>query len=163
MTQLIYDLCLLYKIVDCIISDVIDMQTDDTLYETIEAFAKQKDETIKSAKNLTKDRKQLTSNNFLKFNEIRIERLDSNEIIHFRQRTHIQEIQLVQSIDVNIISVREKIRIKLILREQYITQRTRKAYLTSICQSKTFFDLSRAAQLTEIISDDIIALNKRLQ
>ncbi len=93
MTQLIYDLCLLYKIVDCIISDVIDMQTDDTLYETIEVFAKQKDETIKSAKILTKNKKQLISNNSLKFNEIRIERLDSNEIIYFRQKTHIQDIQ----------------------------------------------------------------------
>ncbi len=51
-----YDFCLFYKIIDDFISDIIDMQTDDTLHETIEAFAKQKDETIKSAKILTKDR-----------------------------------------------------------------------------------------------------------
>ncbi len=57
MIQFTYDSCLLYKIdLKDFISDIIDMQTDDTLHETIEAFAKQKDETIKSAKILTKDR-----------------------------------------------------------------------------------------------------------
>ncbi len=94
MTQFTYDLCLLYKIIDSIISDVIDMQTDDTLYETIKAFAKQEDETIKSAKIIIKNRERLISDNSLKFNETRIERLDSNliEIIYFRQETHIQDI-----------------------------------------------------------------------
>ncbi len=55
MTQFTYDLCLLYKtfLIDktsnkSTISDILGMQTDDTLYETIEAFAKQKDEAIKS-------------------------------------------------------------------------------------------------------------------
>jgi predicted transcriptional regulator len=54
-------------------------------------------------------------------------------------------------------------RIKLIIKEQYVTQRAREAYLTSICQSKASFDLSHAAQSIEITSDDINALNKRLQ
>jgi hypothetical protein len=76
------------------------MQTDDILYETIEAFVKQKDEAIKSAKILTKNKEQLTSKNSLKFNETRIEQLDSNsnesnKAIYFRQKTHIQDIQLI--------------------------------------------------------------------
>ncbi len=66
------------------------MQTDDTLYETIETFAKQKDETIKSAKILTKNKEQFISDNLLKFNEIRIESL--NKTIHFRQKTYIRDI-----------------------------------------------------------------------
>ncbi len=97
MTQFTYDFCLLYKIIDSILSDVIEMQTDDTLYETIKAFAKQKDEAIKLAKIMTKNRKRLISDNSLKFNEIRIERV--NKTIHFRQKTHIQDIQLIQSIE----------------------------------------------------------------
>jgi hypothetical protein len=125
MTQFIYDFCLLYKIIDSIISNVIDMQTDYTLYEIIEAFTKQKDETIKSAKILTKDKKQLTSNNLLKFNETRIERLNSNEIIYFRQETHIQDIQLMKSIESFTINAREKVRVNLTFRKQYIAQRTR--------------------------------------
>jgi hypothetical protein len=104
MTQFTYDLCLLHKIIDSIISDVIDMQIDDTLYEAIEAFAKQKDDAIKSAKIMIKNRKRLISENSLKFNEIRIERLDSNEIIYSRQKTHIQDIQLIQSVESSITS-----------------------------------------------------------
>ncbi len=85
------------------------MQTDDTLYEAIETFAKQKNEAIKSTKIMIKNRERLISDNLLKFNEIRIERLDSNqnelndskdmndsnEAIYFRQKTHIQDIQLI--------------------------------------------------------------------
>ncbi len=105
MTSFTYDSCLLYKIIDDFVSDILGMQTDDTLYETIETFAKQKDETIKSAKIMIKNRKRLIIDNSLKFNETRIERLDSNqndlndsnendsnEVIYFRQKTHIQSI-----------------------------------------------------------------------
>ncbi len=124
MTSFTYDFYLLYKIdlKDFKLLEIVDMQTDDTLYEAIEAFAKQKNEAIKSAKILTKDREQLISENLLKFNEIRIERLDSNESIYFRQKTHIQDIRLIQSIESSIISAREKVRVSLTLRKQYIAQ-----------------------------------------
>ncbi len=116
MTQFTYDFCLLYKtfFVDkisnkSIISGIVGMQTDDTLYETTKAFAKQKDEAIKSAKIMIKNRERFISDNSLKFNETRIERLDSNEIIYFRQETHIQDIQLINSIDSSsITSARKK-------------------------------------------------------
>jgi hypothetical protein len=51
----------------------------------------------------------------------------------------------------------------LISRDQYIVQRAREAYLISICQSEASFDLFHAVQSTEMSSDDINALNKRLQ
>ncbi len=56
-------------------------------------------------------------------------------------------------------------RIKLITREQYVTQRARDAYLTSICQLEASFDLSHAVQFIDstFCSDDVITLNKRLQ
>jgi hypothetical protein len=56
-------------------------------------------------------------------------------------------------------------RIKLITKEQYVTQRARDVYLTFICQFEASFDLSRAAQFIEstFSFDDIISLNKRLQ
>jgi hypothetical protein len=72
---------------------------------------------------MIKNRERLISNNFLKFNETRIERLDSNlnEVIYFRQETHIQDIQLIQSIEsLSITNVREKVCINLNLSEQYI-------------------------------------------
>jgi hypothetical protein len=46
-----------------------------------------------------------------------------------------------------------------------VIQRARETYLTCICQFEASFDLSHAAQSTDSIfcSDDVIALNKRLQ
>jgi hypothetical protein len=143
------------------------MQTDDTLILVDQSFAVVEKEAIHSAKLMIKTREQMTFINLLKFNDTRIERLESNEIdiIYFRQETHIQEIQLIQSIESIIISARSKVRIKLISREQYVTQRAREAYLTSICHLESSFDLFHAAQFTDstFCQDDVIALNKRLQ
>jgi hypothetical protein len=141
------------------------MQTDDTLILADQLFAVVEKEAIHSAKIMIKTREQLIFTNSLKFNDTRIERIDSseNEAIYFRQETHIQDIQLIQSIDTIITSIRDKMRIKLIIREQYVAQRARDVYLASICQSEASFDLSHAAQSTEMSSDDVNALNKRLQ
>jgi hypothetical protein len=139
------------------------MQTDDTLILADQSFAVVENETIISANIMIKTREQLISNNSLKFNDTRIERLDSNEPIYYRQETHIQEIQLIQLIESIITSARDKVRIKLTSRKQYVTQRARETYLTFICQSEAFFDLSHAVHSIEISKNDINALNKRLQ
>jgi hypothetical protein len=140
------------------------MQIDDILILIDQSFAIAEKEAIHSAKIMIKIREQLISNNLLKFNDTRIERVDSNDAIYFRQETHIQDIQLINLIESTIItSARDKIRAMLIFRDQYIAQRAREAYLTSICQSEASFDLFHAAQSTEMSSDDINALNKRLQ
>jgi hypothetical protein len=141
------------------------MQTDDTLILVDQSFAIVEDEAIHSIKIMIKTREQLISNNSLKFNDTRIERLDSNESIYYRQETHIQDIQLIQSIESIITSARSKVRIKLISRKQYVIQRAREIYLTFICQFEASFDLSHAAQSIDstFCSDDVIILNKRLQ
>ncbi len=140
------------------------MQTDDTFILVDQSFAVVKKEAIHSAKIIIKTRKQLISNNLLKFNDTQIERIESNDAIYFRQETHIQDIQLINLIkSIIIISVRDKIRAMLISKDQYIVQRAREVYLTFICQSKASFDLSHAAQSIEVSSNDINALNKRLQ
>jgi hypothetical protein len=141
------------------------MQTDDTFILADQSFAVIENEAIISAKIMIKTREQLISNNSLKFNDIKIERLDSNESIYYRQKTHIQDIQLIQSIESIITNARSKVRIKLISRKQYVTQRAREIYLTSICQLEASFDLSDAAQFTDstFCSDEVIAFNKRLQ
>ncbi len=171
MTQFTYDSCLLYIITkdtaaSHICMRIVSMQTDDTLILADQSFAVAEEKVVHSAKIMIKAREQLTSTNPLKFNDTRIERLESNEtgIIYFRQETHIQGIQLIDSVESTIItSARSKVRIKLILRDQYIAQRAREAYLVSICQSEAFFDLSHVDQLIEMSSDDINVLNKRLQ
>jgi hypothetical protein len=140
------------------------MQTNNTLILADQSFAVVEKETIHSAKVMTKTREHLTLENSLKFNDIRIERADSR-VIYFRQEMHIQDIQLIQSTDAIIINARGKMRIKLVSKEQYVIQRAREAYLTSICQIEASFDLSHAAQSTDLTScsDDVTTLNKRLQ
>jgi hypothetical protein len=73
------------------------MQTDDTLILIDQSFVVVEKKAIHSAKIMIKTREQLTFINSLKFNNTRIERLESNEIdiIYFRQEIHIQEIQLI--------------------------------------------------------------------
>jgi hypothetical protein len=124
------------------------MQTDDTFILIDQSFAIAEKEAIHSAKIMIKTREQLILNNSSKFNDTRIERIDSNDIIYYRQETHIQDIQLIQLIESIITSARDKVRIKLISRKQYVTQRAREAYLTSICQLEASFDLFHAAQLS---------------
>jgi hypothetical protein len=111
---------------------------------------------------MIKSREQLISDNSLKFNDTRIERIE-DDTIYFRQETHIQDIRLIQSTETIVTNARDKVRIMLTSRDQYIAQRAREAYLASICQSEASFDLSHAAQFTEMSSDDINVLNKRLQ
>ncbi len=86
MISFTYNSCLLYIII-CIQIDlrIVDMQTDDTLILVDQLFAVVEEETIYSAKIMIKTREQLISNNSLKFNDIRIERFDSNESIYYRQ------------------------------------------------------------------------------
>jgi hypothetical protein len=138
------------------------MQIDDTLILADQSFVVVEEEAIISVKIMIKTREQLTSINSLKFNDTRIERIDPNEVIYFRQETHIQDIQLIKVEFTIITNARDKIRAMLTFRDQYIAQRTRETYLASICQSEASFDLFRAAQSIEIISNDITALNKRL-
>jgi hypothetical protein len=167
MIQFIYDFCLLYILLIIIVQtgmSIIGMQTDDTLILADQSFAVVEEEAIHSAKLMTKTREQLISNNSLKFNDTRIERSDPNESIYYRQEAHIQDIQLIQSIESIITNARDKVRIKLTSKEQYVTQRAREAYLTSICQFEASFDLSHAAQFNDstFCQNDVIALNKRL-
>jgi hypothetical protein len=140
------------------------MQIDDILILINQLFAIVEKEAIHSVKIMTKTREQLTSTHLLEFNDTQIERIDSNKVIYFRQQTHIQDIQLINSVEFTIItSARDKIKTMLTLRNQYIAQRAREAYLISICQSETSFDVSHATQFIEISSDDTNVLNKRLQ
>jgi CMP-2-keto-3-deoxyoctulosonic acid synthetase len=94
MTQFTYDSCLLY-IIDRICIKIVNMQTNDTLILTNQSFAVVEKKAVYSAKIMTKTREQLTFENSLKFNDTRIERIDSNKAIYFRQETHIQDIQLI--------------------------------------------------------------------
>jgi hypothetical protein len=140
---------------------IVDMQIDDTLILTDLNFATAKKKAIIDAKIMTKSRDHLDSNFSLKFNDTIIERQEND--IYLRQISQSEHLQLVQNVDIAITSSRDKIRLALISKEQYVTQRARSAYVASICQSKASFDLSLAVQSIEVSSRNITTLNKRLQ
>jgi hypothetical protein len=52
---------------------------------------------------------------------------------------------LIKDIDIAIINFRNKIKFAIISKKQYVTQWTRDAYVASICQFETSFNLSFAA------------------
>jgi archaeosine-15-forming tRNA-guanine transglycosylase len=88
---------------------------------------------------MIKSRDCLDSNFSLKFNDTIIERQKND--IYFRQISQSDHFQLIQNVDIAITSSKNKIRLVLTSKEQYVTQRARDAYVASICQSKASFDL----------------------
>ncbi len=88
MIQFTYNSCLLYKSES---RDIVSMQIDDILILTDQSFAIVEKEAIHSAKIMTKTREQLTFENSLNFNDTRIQQINSNNIIYFRQKTHWYE------------------------------------------------------------------------
>jgi hypothetical protein len=135
------------------------MQTNDILILIDSNFATAKKKAIIDAKIMIKSRNNLDSNSSLKFNDTIIERQEND--IYLRQFSQFDHLQSIQNIDIVIISSKDKIKLALISKEQYVTQRARDAYVTSICQFETSFDLSFAAQSIEISTENIATLNKR--
>ena len=111
---------------------------------------------------MTKKRIYLTLDILIKFNDIMI-RLASSKDIILSQKTRIESVSLIKNYEISIINSRDIVREKLSLKEQYVTQRARNAYIASICQLKVFFDLFYVAQSIKFFSNDINALNKRLK
>jgi hypothetical protein len=137
------------------------MQTNDILILIDSNFAAAKEKAIIDAKIMTKSRDNLESNSSLKFNDTIIERQEHD--IYLKQIFQSDHLQLMKDVDIAIISFRSKIKLALISKNQYVAQRARDAYVASICQFETSFDLSLAAQSIEISSENITILNKRLQ
>ncbi len=118
---------------------IVDMQIDNTLILIDANFAIAEKKTIINVKIMIKSRNCFDSNFSLKFNDTIIERQEND--IYFRQSSQSDHLQLIQNVDIANTSSKNKIKLALISKEQYVTQRARNAYVASICQSKTSFDL----------------------
>lgn len=136
MRESTYDSCFLY------ISDpfgIVRMQTDITLILANNEFISIEEDTIKSAKIITKDREHLTSAHRLKFNSVQI-KLDSNKMV-VTKKSRVGEIFLVTDHIPDFTSSRGITRKQLLSKKQYLAWKARSAYITSICQSEAFFNL----------------------
>lgn len=111
---------------------------------------------------LSKVREHLAIEKPIKFNRGIIE-LTKEGVLTLRQERQIAAISIVKGTSGVTTSTKRVIQSNLTPKEQYIAQRARGAYVASICQLEAAYDLSRAAQSTDPTSEDIAALNKRLQ
>lgn len=123
-------------------------------------FAAMKEENIKTAKFITKERACLLPKTLIKFNGTWIQ-LMPNSNITLSQETRVGGISLIKDYEACTTSSRGVVRTNLYSKEQYIAQRARGAYLASICQPEASFDrFMPPSQQSFLLM--IAALNKQL-
>ena len=159
MIESTYDFCLLYR---HRFFGIVGFQTNDIFMLASEEFAVDEKNTIAKTKFLIKSRNCLTTIETIKFNELKIELHFNSEII-LRQKTHVEKISFIKRFCISFISTRDVVRENLIIKNQYIVQKIRDAYLISFCQFEVSFDFSHAIQAINISDIDVISLNKKLQ
>ncbi len=168
MIEFTYDSCLLFikQINQSKPSndfEVIEMQTDDILMLGDNQFADLKENELAKAKLTFKNREMLTTLISIKFND-RVIIIDSSGILLLNQLKQFDQIRLINvSVSIDLISSRGQIRKSVTLKDQYVAQRTRDAYIVTMSQSEAIFDLSVAAQVTNSKEENAKRLNQRLQ
>ena len=140
---------------------IVGIQINNILILADNDFASIEEDVIKSTKIMTKNREYLTYAHPLKFSGAQI-KLDLDRIVLIKE-SHIGGILLVTDNIADLTSFKGITRKKLSPKEQYLGQRAKSAYITSVYQPEAFFNFSQAAQIIEFLSDDIVLLNKRLQ
>jgi hypothetical protein len=144
-------------------NEVVNLQTNDILIFANQEFADKKEKAILEVKIMIKSQEKLDSKISIKFNDIIITRLENeNDDIYLNQITQSDHLQSIKKINVDTTSSREVIRFDFTSKKQYVTQRTRDTYLTSICQFEVLYDLSVAVQSIDHFFSDIEILNKRI-
>jgi hypothetical protein len=112
------------------------------------SFGKLADTKLKEENLRAKDKKKLSPNCPLDFNG-GILSIDANTI-YLKQKKQADKLEILDAKSTN-------------LKQEYMQQRARGAYLASLCQPEAAFDLSIAAQHQEPVEEDVKALNKRLK
>jgi hypothetical protein len=113
-----------------------------------------------------KRREKLNLITSIKFNDELIILIndDNDKSLLFTQSKQFDQIKLINlSFSINLTSSREEIRKMITLKDQYIAQRARDAYIATISQFEASFDLSFAAQTINLKEEDAKRLNQRLQ
>jgi hypothetical protein len=125
-------------------------------------FADLKENELIKVKLTFKNREKLTHFTSIKFNDEVISKNDHDLLLN--QLKQFDQIKLINlSFSVNLISSRDQIRKSVILKNQYVAQRAREAYIATLSQSEISFDLFVAAQIINSKEKDVKRLNKRLQ
>jgi hypothetical protein len=160
--QSTYDPCLLYS-AESVRFGVVGLQTDNTIILADVTFVANKESQLKESKLLSKPREQLTRLHALKFNSSSITLQEDGSILLTQERQY-QNIQTVTIRSKDLKNARGAICKDISLKDQYILQRARGAYVATVLQPEATFDLSFAAQAVgPPTKEQIEQLNKRLQ
>ena len=168
MQQSTYDPCLLYINKKGKGFEVVELQIDDTLILRDETFANAENFHLRKTKLFAKDRNQLTSQHPIKFNGVYIKQEDSAkhnnpQSLYLNQKRLCKNLRLIESNPSDLTSARDVIRKSVTFGNQYVAQRARDAYITTLSQSKAAFDFSFVAQVIIPKQEDAKRLNKRIQ
>jgi hypothetical protein len=145
---------------------VIDIQTDDTLILADDEFVTLEENELTRAHLTSKKREKLNLIISIKFNDelIILANDDNDKSLLLIQSKQFDQIKLINlSFSINLTSSREEIRKMITLKDQYIAQRARDAYIATISQLEASFDLSFAVQIINFKEKDAKRLNQRLQ
>ena len=122
---------------------IVGLQTDDTFFACNKNYRRMEQTELEKAGFLAKHITQLTAEHPLTFNGAHLE-ITSNTITVSQSR-QCEKISIVTNAS------------------QYVAERARGAYISSVCQPQAAFALSYAAQTSSPDDDDIKLLNKCLQ
>ena len=161
MQQSTYDSCLLYTSNKGKNFEIVGLQIDDILIFGNEIFANSENFHFHEIKLLAKDRDQFTFKHSLKFNDVYIKQEGNS--FHFNQNRLCKNLRLMTLRSSDLTSAKGVIRKKMKFEDQYVAQKTKDAYITTLNQSETAFDLSFAAQMINPKKKNAKMLNKRIQ
>jgi hypothetical protein len=142
-----YDPCLLITTTKAAFG-VVGMQTDDTLILGSKEFDTIEEEELTKAKFSAKPKELLSPETPLIFNGCILTQKEGD--IELRQKEQGRKLKTVNP------TTKDP-------QHEYREQRARGAYIATICQPETAFDLSVAAQHQNPTEADITALNKRIE
>lgn len=156
MIESTYDPCLLYRR-DANELSMIGLQTDDTLILCNDSFAELEEVELQIAKFQAKKRETLAVGQPLKFNGGLIE-LTVDGTITLSQERLCKNLEQVSTSTKNVTNTRGSSK-PLNVKEQYVAQRARGAYIASLSQPEMACALSLAAQAIDPDEADIKRLN----
>ncbi len=165
MNESTFDSCLLH-IVEFINQNfgIMRLPTDDTLILVNDEFVALKENELIRAHLTFKKREKLNLIISIKFNDELIILTNDDNALLLTQSKQFDQIKLINlSSSINLTSFREEIRKMIILKDQYVVQRARDAYIATISQFEASFDLSFAAQIINSEEKNAKRLNQRLQ
>jgi hypothetical protein len=110
---------------------------------------------------MAKPREQLTKQTPIKFNRGLI--TQEGNSIKLTQERQARNLKLILTKPIDLTSSRRETRKAVNIKDQYMAQRAKGAYIATICQPESSFNLSIAAQVIDIQETDAKQLNKRIQ